>query len=53
LDRKQTLYQQQGKRLISIYPRDLSPLDSLLSTKLSLFGFHLNANERSEVSAAG
>lgn len=29
----------QGKRLISVYPRDLPRLDSLLSAKLRLFGF--------------
>jgi len=34
------LYQQEGKRLISVYPKDLPALDSLLLTKLRLFGFH-------------
>ena len=38
--KKQTLYQQQGKKLVSVYPKDLSTLSQLLSTKLSLFGFH-------------
>ena len=37
--KKQTLYQQEGKRLISVYPQDLPRLDSLLSAKLRLFGF--------------
>ena len=37
--KKQTLYQKEGKRLISIYPKDLPRLDSLLSAKLRLFGF--------------
>jgi hypothetical protein len=37
--KKQTLYQQEGKRLISVYPQDLSQLDHLLSTKLRLFGY--------------
>ena len=37
--KKQTLYQQQGKRLISIYPKDLSALDSLMHAKLRLYGF--------------
>jgi hypothetical protein len=37
--KKQTLYQQEGKRLISVYPQDLPRLDSLLATKLRLFGF--------------
>ena len=38
--KKQMLYQQEGKRLISIYPGDLPSLDRLLSSKLRLFGFH-------------
>lgn len=37
--KKQTLYQQEGKRLISVYPRDLPTLDNLLASKLCLFGF--------------
>ncbi|MFZ4395778.1 MAG: HEAT repeat domain-containing protein [Kiritimatiellia bacterium] len=37
--KKQTLYQQEGKRLISVYPQDLPRLDSLLAAKLRLFGF--------------
>jgi len=37
--KKQTLYQQEGKRLISVYPKDLSILDHLLTTKLRLFDF--------------
>jgi hypothetical protein len=37
--KKQTLYQQEGKRLISVFPQDLPQLDRLLSTKLRLFGF--------------
>lgn len=39
--KKQTLYQQQGKKLISVYPKDLPTLDTLLKTKLRLFGVHL------------
>lgn len=39
--KKQQLYQQEGKRLISIYPRDKSSLDKILRNKLSLFGFRL------------
>jgi len=35
--KKQMLYQQEGKRLISVYPKDLPVLDSLLTSKLSLF----------------
>lgn len=37
--KKQTLYQQEGKRLISVYPLDLPALDGLLTTKLRLFGY--------------
>jgi len=37
--KKQTLYQQEGKRLISVYPRDLAGLDGLLAEKLRLFGY--------------
>ena len=36
--KKQTLYQQEGKRLISVYPADLCELDKHLSVKLRLFG---------------
>jgi len=32
--KKQTLYQQEGKRLISVYPKDLPVLDHLLASKL-------------------
>jgi hypothetical protein len=42
--KKQTLYQQEGKRLISVYPKDLPVLDRLLATKLRLFGFTLDAS---------
>jgi hypothetical protein len=37
--KKQMLYQQEGKQLISVYPQDLPSLDSLLTTKLHHFGF--------------
>jgi len=37
--KKQMLYQQEGKRLISIYPKDLPALDSMLSAKLRMYGF--------------
>ncbi|NQT94079.1 MAG: hypothetical protein HQ559_15055 [Lentisphaerae bacterium] len=36
--KKQTLYQQEGKRLISVYPKDLPNLDELLRSKLRHFG---------------
>jgi len=39
--KKQTLYQQEGKRLISIYPADLPRLGALLSAKLRMFGFEV------------
>ena len=38
--KKQTLYQQEGKRLVSVYPEDLPVLDALLTAKLRLFGYH-------------
>jgi len=37
--KKQQLYQQEGKRLISIYPKDKPQLHRLLSQKLARFGF--------------
>jgi len=37
--KKQMLYQQEGKRLISIYPKDLPSLDRLLAAKLRIHGF--------------
>lgn len=37
--KKQTLYQQEGKRLISIYPTDLPRLGALMTKKLALFGY--------------
>ena len=37
--KKQTLYQQEGKRLISVYPRDLPALDRVLASKLRHHGF--------------
>lgn len=36
-----TIYQQEGKRLISVFPDDLRWLDVLLASKLRLFGFVL------------
>jgi hypothetical protein len=35
---KQVLYQQEGKRLISVYPKDLPTLGTLLSARLRLLG---------------
>jgi len=37
--KKQTLYQQEGKRLISVHPHDLPALDRLLVAKLRHYGF--------------
>lgn len=37
--KKQMLYQQEGKKLISVYPKDLPVLDNLLAAKLHHFGF--------------
>lgn len=37
--KKQVLYQQEGKRLIPVHPRDLLALDALLRDKLRLFGY--------------
>ena len=37
--KKQTLYQQEGKRLISIYQRDPPGLDGVPATKLRHHGF--------------
>ena len=37
--KKQTLYQQEGKRLISVYPADLPRLGALLASKLRMFGY--------------
>ncbi len=43
--KKQTLYQQEGKRLISVYPADLARLGALLAAKLRLFGYAVGADE--------
>lgn len=43
--KKQMLYQQEGKRLISVYPADLRRLDRLLSSKLQVFGFKVGMSE--------
>lgn len=40
--KKQMLYQQEGKRLISVYPKDLASLGNLLSTKLGMFGYKID-----------
>ncbi|HBC86752.1 MAG TPA: hypothetical protein DCZ94_07355 [Lentisphaeria bacterium] len=48
--KKQILYQQEGKRVISVYPEDLSALDGLLVSKLRIFGFDVGVDARSKVS---
>jgi hypothetical protein len=48
--KKQTLYQQEGKRLISVHPQDLPGLDGLLTEKLRLFGFQLGLDAYRDVS---
>lgn len=40
--KKQMLYQQEGKRLISVYPQDLPRLNAVLSEKFRLFGYSIN-----------
>lgn len=39
--KKQQLYQQEGKRLISLYPADKPRLDAVLRSKLALFGHEI------------
>jgi hypothetical protein len=39
--KKQTMYQQEGKRLVSVCPKNLAVLDGLLAAKLRVFGFAL------------
>jgi hypothetical protein len=39
--KKQMLYQQEGRRLISVYPKDLPVLSNLLVSKFRLFGVSL------------
>jgi len=46
--KKQQLYQQQGKRLISLTPADKQRLDTALCTKLALFGYHPASASASE-----
>jgi len=41
--KKQSLYQQEGKRLVSLYPADKPRLDAVLRAKLTLFGYHVSS----------
>jgi len=43
--KKQILYQQEGKKLVSVYPADLSRLGTLLSAKLRLLGYAVGDGE--------
>jgi hypothetical protein len=47
--KKQMLYQQEGKRLISIYPQDLPHLNAVLSAKLRLFGYSVGDDSQCEL----
>lgn len=40
--KKQQLYQQEGKRLVSLYPADKARLDAILRVKLELFGYRIS-----------
>ncbi len=40
--KKQQLYQQQGKRLISLFPADKNRLDAALPAKLAFFGYEVS-----------
>lgn len=50
--KKQTLYQQEGKRLISVFPKDLPCLGRLLTDKLSTFGFTVHPASTSAAKSA-
>ena len=45
--KKQQLYQQEGKRVISIYASDKPHLDAVLRAKLAIFGYHFPPSEAS------
>lgn len=46
--KKQTLYQQEGKRLISVYPADLRRMSTILTEKLGLFGYAVSRKQEVE-----
>jgi hypothetical protein len=48
--KKQILYQQEGKRVISVYPKDLPALSGLMVSKLRVLGFDIGIDARSKVS---
>jgi hypothetical protein len=48
--KKQQLYQQEGKRLVSLYPADKPRLSAVLRAKLELFGYHVSPVSRASAS---
>ena len=48
--KKQQLYQQEGKRLVSIYPSDKPQLDTLLRTKLGFYGYTIGPAKNASAS---
>lgn len=44
--KKQVLYQQEGKRLVSVYPEDLPRLGAMLTAKLRMLGYQPTADDR-------
>lgn len=46
--KKQQLYQQEGKRLISLHPCDKPHLDAVLRSKLALFGYQVSQSSVGE-----
>ena len=50
--KKQQLYQQEGKRLISIHPADKPRLDALLRAKLAFYGYTIPPASASEPASA-
>jgi len=50
--KKQMLYQQEGKKLVSVFPKDLPVLGRLLADKLNAFGFTPHPASTSEAKSA-
>ena len=48
--KKQQLYQQEGKRLISLYPSNKTQLHAVLRAKLSFFGYQISSRGAADVS---
>ena len=51
--KKHMLYQQEGKRLISIHPQDLPALDEVIRAKLEVFGYFARRGARSRANEKG